>query len=329
MRSFSVRTAPTITVCAASPNPVSCSTSPRACKPISPPCRRSATRCATCRRRVRWAHGPFSCGWARAPRPRRVARASRASRSTTISPSRSTPCWANNTPCRSADARGAAARRRRRRDVARFCVALCAVHIGHGDHHPDLRPAQRAHLSVSLSLAQRLHHAVEGREHLPAGAAIVLAKHQSAFETLAFQRIFPPQVWLLKRELLWVPFFGWGLAKQKPIAGDRKATRKALQQLLTIGGARLEHGRWVVIFPEGTRTAPGKKGRYAPGGAMLAARSGYPVVPVAHNAGEFWPRRGFIKRPGTIRIVIGPVIDSRGRSAQEINALAEVWFVFF
>jgi len=176
-----------------------------------------------------------------------------------------------------------------------------------------------------LDLTCRLRYVVEGREHLPAGSAIVLAKHQSAFETLAFQRIFPPQVWLLKRELLWVPFFGWGLAMLEPIAIDRKATRKALQQLLTIGGARLEHGRWVVIFPEGTRTAPGKKGRYAPGGAMLAARSGYPVVPVAHNAGEFWPRRGFIKRPGTIRIVIGPVIDSRGRSAQEINALAEEW----
>src|SRR3569832_801681 len=176
-----------------------------------------------------------------------------------------------------------------------------------------------------LALTCRLRYVVEGREHMPAGPAIVLAKHQSAFETLAFQRSFPPQVCLLKRELLWVPFFGWGLAMLEPIAIDRKATRKALQQLLTIGGARLEHGRWVVIFPEGTRTAPGKKGRYAPGGAMLAARSGYPVVPVAHNAGEFWPRRGFIKRPGTIRIVIGPVIDSRGRSAQEINALAEEW----
>lgn len=176
-----------------------------------------------------------------------------------------------------------------------------------------------------LDATCRLRYVVEGLEHLPAEPAIVLAKHQSTFETLAFQLIFPPQVWLLKRELLWVPFFGWGLAMLEPIAIDRKAARKALQQLLSVGGERLEHGRWVVIFPEGTRMAPGQKGRYAPGGAMLAARTGRPVVPVAHDAGEYWPRRGFIKRPGTIRIVIGPVIDSRGRSAQEINALAEEW----
>lgn len=176
-----------------------------------------------------------------------------------------------------------------------------------------------------LGATCRLRYVVEGLEHLPTGPAVVLAKHQSTFETLAFQLIFPPQVWLLKRELLWVPFFGWGLAMLEPIAIDRKAARKALQQLLTVGGERLEHGRWVVIFPEGTRMAPGQKGRYASGGAMLAARSGHPVVPVAHNAGEYWPRRGFIKRPGTIRVVIGPVIDSRGRSAQEINELAEEW----
>ena len=176
-----------------------------------------------------------------------------------------------------------------------------------------------------LGVTCRLYFVVEGREHVPAAPAIVLAKHQSAFETLAFQRIFPPQVWLLKRELLWVPFFGWGLAMLEPIAIDRQANRKALQQLLKDGTERLNHGRWVVIFPEGTRVAPGEKGRYAPGGAMLAARSGYPVVPVAHNAGEFWPRRGFIKRPGTVRFVIGPVIASRGRSAQEINTLTEQW----
>lgn len=176
-----------------------------------------------------------------------------------------------------------------------------------------------------LGVTCRVFYVVEGREHLPAGPVIVLAKHQSAFETLAFQRIFPPQVWVLKRELLWVPFFGWGLAMLEPIAIDRKAGRKALQQLLSDGTQRLSRGRWVVIFPEGTRMAPGARGRYAPGGAILAERSGYPVLPVAHNAGEFWPRRGFVKRPGTVRIVIGPLIESRGRDAQEINALAEQW----
>lgn len=176
-----------------------------------------------------------------------------------------------------------------------------------------------------LKVTCRLGYEVEGKEHIPAGPAVILCKHQSAFETMVLQRIFPPHVWLLKRELLWVPFFGWGLAMLEPIAIDRKAGRKALQQLLDIGARRLAAGRWVVIFPEGTRVAPGQRGRYAPGGAMLAVRNGAPVVPVAHNAGEFWPRRGFIKRPGTIRIVIGPVIDTRERDAQEVNAMAERW----
>lgn len=176
-----------------------------------------------------------------------------------------------------------------------------------------------------LKATCKLRFEVEGREHIPAVPSVILCKHQSAFETMALQRVFPPHVWLLKRELLWLPFFGWGLAMLEPIAIDRKAGRKALQQLLEDGTRRLAAGRWIVIFPEGTRVAPGQKGRYAPGGAILAVRSGCPVVPVAHNAGEFWPRRGFIKRPGIIRIVIGPVIQTRDRSAQEVNALAEQW----
>ena len=176
-----------------------------------------------------------------------------------------------------------------------------------------------------LAVTCKVRYVVEGKENIPAGPAVILSKHQSAFETMVFQRIFPPHVWLLKRELLWVPFFGWGLAMLEPIAIDRKAGRKAMQQLLAIGTKRLARGRWVVIFPEGTRVAPGQKGRYAPGGAMLAVRSGCPVVPVAHNAGEYWPRRGFIKYPGTIRIIIGPSMDTRNRSAQEINAQVEQW----
>jgi len=170
-----------------------------------------------------------------------------------------------------------------------------------------------------------LRYQLRGREHIPAENGIIFCKHQSAWETLALQEIFPPQVWLLKRELLWIPFFGWGLALLEPIAIDRKAGRKALQQLLTQGKRRLADGRWVVIFPEGTRVAPGEKGRYQLGGAILAQKSGYPVIPVAHNAGEFWPRHGFLKHPGTIQVVIGPPIDTRGKSAAEINRLAEAW----
>ncbi len=166
---------------------------------------------------------------------------------------------------------------------------------------------------------------VEGRDHLPKGPAIILAKHQSAWEAIAFQAIFPMQTWVLKRELLLIPFFGWGLALMKPIAIDRGAGRKAVTQVIEQGQARLKEGIWIVVFPEGTRMAPGTTRRYGIGGAALAAESGYPVVPVAHNAGSFWPRRGFLKKPGTIHVVIGPVIHTRGKSAEEINRAAEEW----
>ncbi len=170
-----------------------------------------------------------------------------------------------------------------------------------------------------------LDYRVEGREHLPRGAAIILAKHQSAWETIAFQEIFPAQTWVLKRELLWIPLFGWALALLRPIAIDRRAGRRAIEQVIEQGRERLQSGIGVVVFPEGTRTPPGRRGRYAMGGAVLAAETGYPVVPVAHNAGSFWPRRGFLKRPGTIRVVIGPVIDPRGKTAEDIRRLAEEW----
>ena len=171
----------------------------------------------------------------------------------------------------------------------------------------------------------RLDYRVEGREHLPGGAAIILSKHQSAWETIAFQGIFPPQTWVLKRELLWIPLFGWALALLRPIAIDRSAGRKAIEQVIEQGRERLQSGIWVVVFPEGTRVAPGTRKRYAMGGAVLAAETGYPVVPVAHNAGSFWLRRGFLKRPGIVRVVIGPMIDSRGQKAEEIIKQVEEW----
>jgi 1-acyl-sn-glycerol-3-phosphate acyltransferase len=176
-----------------------------------------------------------------------------------------------------------------------------------------------------LGVTCNVRYQVIGRENIPAGNGIVLCKHQSTWETLVLQQIFPLQVWLLKRELLWVPIFGWALALLEPIAIDRGAGRRAVQQLVKQGKQKLAQGRWVVIYPEGTRMAPGQRGRYALGGAILAEHSGYPVVPVAHNAGEYWPRRQFIKRPGTIRLVIGPVIETRGRKAQDINAEVEAW----
>lgn len=166
---------------------------------------------------------------------------------------------------------------------------------------------------------------VEGRENIPPGPAIVMSKHQSAWETMGLQLIFPEHTWVLKRELLRAPFFGWALALLDPVAIDRKAGRRAVEQLVEQGRRRLQQGRWLVIFPEGTRVAPGQAGRYRVGGAVLAERTGYPIVPVAHNAGDFWARRGFRKRPGVIRVVIGPVIDPAGLAVEEINGRVQGW----
>jgi len=177
----------------------------------------------------------------------------------------------------------------------------------------------------TLRLLCGIDYTVEGRENIPAGTAIIFSKHQSAWETFALQLIFPPQCWVLKRELMWVPFFGWGLGMLKPIAIDRSAGRKALKQVIEKGASRLQEGIWVTVFPEGTRVAPGVHKRWGVGGAMLAAKTAYPVVPVAHNAGEFWPRRALVKNPGTIRVVIGPVIQTEGLSAAEINQRGEAW----
>ena len=170
-----------------------------------------------------------------------------------------------------------------------------------------------------------LRYEVEGKENIPASNGLIFCKHQSAWETLALQQIFPPQTWLLKRELLWIPFFGWGLAMLGSIGIDRSAGTAALSKLVNDGIDRLQKGRWLVIFPEGTRVAPGEERKFHKGGSILAAKAGYPVVPVAHNAGEYWPRRTIVKLPGTIKVVVGPPIDTRGKRAGEINRLAEQW----
>ena len=176
-----------------------------------------------------------------------------------------------------------------------------------------------------LAKTCRLTHTVEGIENIPGEPAIVFCKHESAWETLALQRYFSPQVWVIKRELLRIPFFGWALATLRPIAIDRDSGRHALDQILEQGRQRLADGCWVVVFPEGTRVAPGHKRRYRLGGSHLAQMTGVPVVPVAHDSGDYWPRKSFIKWPGSIRLVIGPSIDTTGRTAAEINRLAEEW----
>jgi 1-acyl-sn-glycerol-3-phosphate acyltransferase len=177
-----------------------------------------------------------------------------------------------------------------------------------------------------LRVIVRLDYRVEGAENIPRdGAAILLSKHQSAWETIVFQCIFPPQTWVLKRSLLWIPFFGWGLALLRSIGIDRAAGKAALKQVVKEGTQRLNEGVWIVLFPEGTRMLPGVKGKYAIGGAMLAAQSKFPVVPVAHNAGCFWPRRGWLKYPGTVIVRVGPILDSATLSAGEIQRQAEDW----
>jgi 1-acyl-sn-glycerol-3-phosphate acyltransferase len=166
---------------------------------------------------------------------------------------------------------------------------------------------------------------VIGRENLPAGPAVILSKHQSAWETIAFQDIFPPIAYVLKRELLRIPLFGWGLAQMPIVSIDRSGGKDALKQVIDQGTERLREGFWVVVYPEGTRAPIGAAKRYKIGGAALATSAGVPVVPVAHNAGEFWRRNAFIKYPGEVVVSIGPVIETTGRTAEEVNAEVEAW----
>lgn len=171
-------------------------------------------------------------------------------------------------------------------------------------------------------------HEIRGRENLPREPAVILAKHQSAWETVALQDLVPERtycVFVLKKELLRLPFFGWGLASLQSISIDRAAGREALNQVVEQGADRLKRGFWIIIFPEGTRVAPGETRRYKPGGAYLAMQTGAKVVPVAHNAGECWPRNALVKHPGHVVVSIGPAIDAAGLTQDEINTRAEAW----
>ena len=172
----------------------------------------------------------------------------------------------------------------------------------------------------------RLDYVVEGREHLPTdGAHISYWKHSSTWETLAQMLIFPPQCWVLKREILWIPLIGWGVAAMHPIAINRGAGHRAVNQVVEQGAARLKEGLWILLFPEGTRTRVGENRKYGLSGALLASRTGAKLVPVAHDAGTYWGRRGLLKRAGTIRVVIGPPIETLGRDPRELNEEAKAW----
>src|ERR1700761_4070117 len=164
-----------------------------------------------------------------------------------------------------------------------------------------------------------LSYSVEGAERIPPGNHIVMSNHTSSWETIAHFVLFPPQVWVLKRELLWIPFVGWGIARLKPISINRGAGHRAVTQVLEQGKARLADGFWVVIFPEGTRVVAGEKRKYGVSGALLATETGRLVVPLSHNASDFWVRRGIVKKAGTIKVIIGEPISPKGRDARELN----------
>ena len=166
---------------------------------------------------------------------------------------------------------------------------------------------------------------IVGLENLPSTPSIVMAKHQSAWETVSLLAYMPRASWIIKRELVYVPFVGWALAALKSIAIDRKSGKAARDQILDQGREYLAAGQWVIIFPEGTRVEPGKKGRYGIGGAWLAANTGTPIVPIAHNAGEMWRRNAFIKRPGMVTMRIGPAIETKDKTSIEVIKQVEAW----
>jgi 1-acyl-sn-glycerol-3-phosphate acyltransferase len=164
-----------------------------------------------------------------------------------------------------------------------------------------------------------------GAENIPARASVVLAKHQSAWETLMLQEVFKDTAFVWRKEIKYLPFFGWALASIPMIETDRNASKSSLKRLVEQGRHRLENGYTVIIFPEGTRSQPGSKNRYKVGGAHLAVETGAPVVPVALNSGEFWGRNALFKRSGTVTVSIGPVIEPTGLTANEITRRAEDW----
>lgn len=170
-----------------------------------------------------------------------------------------------------------------------------------------------------------IRYEVHGRENIPTEPLVILSKHQSAWETLAFNTIFPPHVYVLKRELLWLPFLGWGLALMSPIAINRANRKAAMARLIELGGERLRQGFSIMIYPEGTRIPVGQRGNYRQGGAVLAVNNGVRVLPVAHNAGLVWPRNSFVKHPGKVTVVIGKPVETKGRRPEEVMRDVEDW----
>jgi len=176
-----------------------------------------------------------------------------------------------------------------------------------------------------LKLLCGLDYRIEGRENLPAGGHVALWKHSSSWETFAMVLVCPPQVWVLKRELLWIPFVGWGIRQMHSIAINRGSGHSAVKQVVEQGKRYIAQGIWVMVFPEGTRMAAGETRKYGVSGALLAREAGCLIVPIAHDAGYYWPKRGLLKKRGTVTVVIGPPIDPAGRDPREVNEQAQAW----
>ena len=167
---------------------------------------------------------------------------------------------------------------------------------------------------------------LEGEENIPDEPSVIMIKHTTTLETYGHVSFFPPTAWVVKRELTWVPIIGWAIKLvMQPMAIKRSAGRSAVMQVINQGKDRLANGTWVTIFPEGTRVEPGTTRKYGVSGAALAKEAGVMIVPVAHNAGDFWKRREFIKRPGLVRFCVGPPIDPQGRSPKETNLIVQNW----
>jgi len=170
-----------------------------------------------------------------------------------------------------------------------------------------------------------LDYVIEGEENIPAVPSVIMIKHTTVFETYTQLAIFPPQTWVVKRELQWIPIFGWGLAAMRPIAINRSAGHYAVTQVIEQGRRLLADGIWITIFPEGTRVPTGQTKKYGVSGAALARDVQCPILPVAHNAGDLWPRRGLKKSPGLIRFCIGPPIEPADRPPKETNLIVQDW----
>ena len=170
-----------------------------------------------------------------------------------------------------------------------------------------------------------LKYHVEGLENIPQHGFILMSKHSSTWETIALQKFFDPMIWVVKRELTRIPIFGWGLLAMNAIALNRGSGRKAITQLIQESRKHMDQGRILMLFPEGTRVFPMEQKPFKIGGAIVSENTGYAVLPIAHNAGEFWPRHSWIKWPGTIRVIIGKPIDPEGKKSDQIIKEVKQW----